>query len=60
VPGWLRILSEINPLSYTVDALRYTLINQSHFGIGKDLLIIAVALVVSVAFAVNRFNRIQV
>jgi len=60
VPSWLRILSEINPLSYTVDALRYTLINQTHFGLAKDLLVIAAALILSVAFAVNRFNRIQV
>jgi ABC-2 type transport system permease protein len=59
VPGWLRILSEINPLSYTVDGLRYTLIHQSHFGIWKDLAVVAAALVVSVAFAVNRFDRIQ-
>jgi ABC-2 type transport system permease protein len=58
-PNWLRILGEINPLSYSVDALRYTLIHQSHFGLAKDLIVIAVALVLSVTFAVNRFNRIQ-
>jgi ABC-2 type transport system permease protein len=52
VPRWLRLLSEANPLSYT-------LIHQSHFGIGKDLVVMAVALVACVAFAVNRFNRIQ-
>jgi ABC-2 type transport system permease protein len=60
VPTWLRILSEANPLSYTVDALRYSLIHQSHFGIWKDLAVVAIALVASVYFAVNRFNRIQV
>jgi ABC-2 type transport system permease protein len=60
VPHWLRILSEINPLSYAVDALRYTLIGQSHFGLAKDLLVLAVVMVVSVAFAVNRFERLQV
>jgi ABC-2 type transport system permease protein len=60
VPHWLRILSEINPLSYAVDALRYSLIHQSHFGIGKDLIVMTVAVVAAVAFAVNRFNRIQV
>ena len=60
VPAWLRIASEINPLSYTVDALRYSLIHQSHFGIWKDLAVVAVALVFSVMFAVNRFDRIQV
>jgi ABC-2 type transport system permease protein len=59
VPDWLRILSELNPLSYAVDALRYTLINQTHFGIEKDLIVMAVSLIASVAFAVNRFNRIQ-
>jgi ABC-2 type transport system permease protein len=59
VPRWLRLLSEANPLSYAVDGLRYTLIHQSHFGIGKDLVVMAVALVACVAFAVNRFNRIQ-
>ena len=58
-PSWLRILAEVNPLSYSVDALRYTLINQSHFGIFKDLLVIAITLVVMVTFAVNRFDRIQ-
>jgi len=59
-PNWLRILAEINPLSYCVDALRYTLIHQSHFGLGKDLLVLAVTLVICVTFAVNRFNRIEI
>ena len=59
VPDWLRILSEINPLSYAVDALRYTMIHQSHFGLGKDLLVMAAALILAMYFAVSRFNRIQ-
>lgn len=60
VPDILRILASVNPLSYAVDALRWAFINQTHFGLGKDLLVVAVTLVVCVAFAVNRFNRIQV
>lgn len=60
VPDWLRILSSINPLSYAVDALRYSLIHQTHFGIWKDLAVVIAVLVLSIAFAVNRFNRIQV
>jgi ABC-2 type transport system permease protein len=59
-PSWLRILGEINPLSYCVDALRYTLIHQSHFGLGKDLAVLAVTLILCITFAVNRFNRIQI
>jgi len=58
-PSWLRVLGEVNPLSYSVDALRYTLIHQTHFGLGKDLVVMSMTLVVCVAFAVNRFNRIQ-
>lgn len=58
-PTVLRILASANPISYAVDALRYTLTNQSHFGIGKDLAVLAAALIVTVYFAVNRFNRIQ-
>ena len=59
-PSLLRILSSANPLSYCVDALRYTMIHQTHFGLGKDLAVMTVMLSVSVTFAVNRFNRIQV
>lgn len=59
VPTFLRIISEFNPVSYMVDALRTLLTNQSHFGITKDLLVMAVAFIVALVFAVNRFNRIQ-
>jgi ABC-2 type transport system permease protein len=58
-PDWLRFLAAINPLTYSVDALRRVLIGQSHFSIGLDLAVIMVTLIASVAFAVNRFNRIQ-
>ena len=59
-PTLLRILSSANPLSYCVDALRYTLIHQTHFRLGKDLAVMAGMLIVSVGFALNRFNRIQI
>ncbi|MGH7156974.1 MAG: ABC transporter permease, partial [Candidatus Saccharimonadales bacterium] len=59
VPNWLRFLSEANPLSYCVDALRYTMIHQTHFGLLKDLIVLALTLIACVIFAVNRFNRIQ-
>jgi ABC-2 type transport system permease protein len=59
VPTVLRIISTANPVSYMVDALRYLLVNQSHFGIGKDLLVMSATFIICLAFAVNRFNRIQ-
>ncbi len=58
-PVALRVLASANPVSYAVDGLRYTLINQTHFGIIKDLVVMSLTLVVCVWFAVNRFNRIQ-
>jgi len=59
VPAALRIISSLNPVSYMVDALRYLLANQTHFGLQKDLIVMTVTFVVCLAFAVNRFNRIQ-
>lgn len=59
-PALLRVLASANPLSYAVDGLRYSLINQSHFGIAKDLAVVSVTLVICVYFAINRFNRIQI
>jgi len=59
IPLALKVISTLNPVSYMVDALRYLLANQSHFGLGKDLAVMTLTLVVCLVFAVNRFNRIQ-
>ena len=58
-PAVLRFLAAINPLSYVVDGLRWSLIDQTHFGIITDVIVMLVTLVVCVVFAVNRFNRIE-
>ncbi len=58
-PHFLRLLGSLNPLSYAVDSLRYAFTHQAHFGLGKDLLVMTITLVVCITFAVNRFNRIQ-
>jgi ABC-2 type transport system permease protein len=59
VPGWLRIVAECNPMSYAVDALRYVLINQTHFGLAKDLLVLGASVIVLVAFGAYRFRHIE-
>jgi ABC-2 type transport system permease protein len=59
VPTALRVISSINPVSYMVDALRFLLSNQTHFGLTKDLIVMTITLAVTLTFAVNRFNRIQ-
>lgn len=60
VPTILKVISTLNPVSYMVDALRYLMTGVTHFGLGLDLIVMSVTLVVCVAFAVNRFNRLQV
>lgn len=59
VPKPLEIISTLNPISYMVDALRFFLSNQTHFGLGLDLIVMSATFVAALAFAVNRFNKIQ-
>ncbi len=59
MPGWLRALSAVNPLSYEVDALRGLLIHQpSHLGLDFGVLALAVAVGVTAAsLLVGRLSR---
>jgi ABC-2 type transport system permease protein len=60
VPQALKVLASINPLSYAVDLLRFTMINQHHFNLALDLAVLSATVVLCIYFAVNRFNRIQI
>ena len=59
MPGWLRVLSKVNPLSYEVDALRGMLIGSpSHLGLDFAVLIVAVLLgIVTASSLVDRLAR---
>jgi ABC-2 type transport system permease protein len=59
VPAWLRLIAEFNPMSYAVDAMRDTLIGQTHFGLTKDLIVLAVTVMVLLAFGALRFRKIE-
>lgn len=59
-PKALKVIGNINPISYAVDAMRATLINQSHFGLLKDFIVLGCVVVALVAFGVYRFRRIEV
>jgi ABC-2 type transport system permease protein len=59
VPTWLRYVAEVNPISYTVDAMRWSLIGVSKFGIAKDLIALAITIVICIIFGLNRFNHIE-
>ncbi len=53
MPGWLRVVAAINPLTYQVDALRALMIQggASTFGLGLDFAVLAGVLVLFVAVA---------
>jgi ABC-2 type transport system permease protein len=57
MPGWLRVLSRVNPLSYEVDALRGLLIGQ-HAHLLLDFGVLAVAVVVGVATSSSLVGRL--
>jgi len=58
-PKALRIIASVNPVSYAVDALRHILINQGHFNLTVDLLVILLTLIVLTIFGVNSFEKIE-
>lgn len=59
VPTFLAVISTLNPVSYMVDAMRFLLSNETHFGLQRDLVVITITFFVSIIFSVRRFNRIQ-
>ncbi|PWT76179.1 MAG: multidrug ABC transporter permease [Bacteroidetes bacterium] len=59
IPGVMKAIASINPLSYAVDAMRATLINQSHFGLPVDFAVMTGTLVVLVVFSIYRFRRTE-
>ena len=59
VPTIMKIIASANPLTYAVDAMRASLVNQSHFGLPLDFAVMIGLMVVLVWFSIYRFNRIQ-
>ncbi len=58
-PTALRIIANVNPISYAVDALRVTLINQSHYGLLKDTIVLTITMVVLLIFGGYQFTKIE-
>jgi len=58
-PAALRYIAEVNPISYAVDALRESMINQVHFGYTKDFIALGITVLVLMAFGVYQFQRIE-
>jgi ABC-2 type transport system permease protein len=59
-PGFLKVLSIIDPLTYGVDGLRAILIQSSHFGLPTDMLVLVVLTGVLLSLGSYLFSKIQI
>ena len=59
VPTWLHVVAECNPMSYAVDAMRGTLIGQTHFGFTKDIIVLLAVVIAMISFGAYRFKHIE-
>jgi ABC-2 type transport system permease protein len=59
IPGVMKVIASLNPLSYAVDAMRITMINQGHFGLPVDLAVMVGTLLLLFSFSVVKFRKIE-
>ncbi len=60
LPSALAVLTALDPLTYGIDALRYTLIDLSHFNVLLDIGLLAVVAAVFLSVGARLFSRIQI
>jgi ABC-2 type transport system permease protein len=60
MPGWLRVISHVNPLTYEVDALRALMLahGTSSFGLGLDFGVLLAAVTVAVTLGARLYPRV--
>lgn len=60
MPGWLKAVAHINPLTYEVDALRAFMINggQSVYGIGADFGALILSMIILTAIAAKLYPNV--
>jgi ABC-2 type transport system permease protein len=60
MPGWLKIISHLNPLTYVVDALRTSMLadSPSSFGLGFDYAVILVTTTLLVFIGARLYPRL--
>ena len=62
MPGWLKTISHLNPLTYVVDALRTCMLRHatSAYGLGFDLAIVLMTTIVLVVIGARLYPRLAV
>jgi ABC-2 type transport system permease protein len=59
IPREMRIVANLDPLSYSVDGLRFALIGVTHFGIALDVSVLCLVTAAALAIGGYLFSRIQ-
>jgi ABC-2 type transport system permease protein len=62
MPGWLKVISHLNPLTYVVDALRTFMLadRTSTFGSGLDYAVILLTTTILVFIGARLYPRLAV
>lgn len=60
LPGVIKIITRLDPLSYGVDGLRGTLAGSFHFGLANDLLILSASTAVLLALGTYLFSKLEI
>jgi ABC-2 type transport system permease protein len=62
MPSWLQTVAQVNPLTYTVDALRGLMINggTSVYGVGLDLLVLSVSMIALIIIGAKLYPKVIV
>jgi ABC-2 type transport system permease protein len=60
LPAWLTPLVLIDPLTYSVDALRHAILGTAHFPLGLDLGVMVGFLAIMVGIGSLAFRRMKV
>jgi ABC-2 type transport system permease protein len=62
MPGWLKVISHLNPLTYVVDALRTFMLadSTSAFGSGLDYAVILLTTTILVFVGARLYPRLAV
>ena len=62
MPGWLQVISRVNPLTYEVDALRGLMLasGQMTYGFGLDLLVLTIATTILIIIASILYPQVVV
>ena len=60
LPAWIKPFNLIDPLTYSVDALRYVVIGQSHFPIAMSIGVMAATACVAIAAGTYAFEKMKI